>query len=301
MDNYRAMAIFVQVVDCGSFSAAAEKLGITKSAVSQQVSQLEETLGTRLLHRTTRQLNLTEAGGIYLQGCRQMIEAAEEANLKLGQYSKEPSGTLKISCSHDFAADHLVPLLGPFLEKHPKLSLEIDGSDEVINLVEEQVDLAIRIGHLDESGWVARKIADIQEVIVAAPDYLERHGAPQEPSEMASHYWVAFTRKSHPYQLRLQGPTGEQHKVRLYGKARSNSAPSVREMIKAGMGLGQLLQLNVIKEMQNGELVQILSEYRSEAVGIYAIYPQRTFLPLKVRAVIDYLIENKAALGLNKQ
>ena len=298
MDKYRAMAIFVQVVDHGSFSAAAKKLGITKSAVSQQVNQLEETLGTRLLQRTTRQLNLTEAGEIYIEGCRQMIDAAEGANQRVGLYSSEPSGTLKISCSHDFAASHLVPLLGPFMEKYPKLSLEIDGSDEVINLVEERVDLAIRIGRLTESGWVARKIGEAEEVIVASPSYLESHGTPQEPSDLASHYWVSFTRRTQPFQLLLQGPSGKQQKVRLYGRARSNSAPSMLEMVKAGMGIGQVLKLMVMPELDNGQLVQILSEYRSEAVGIYAVYPQRAFLPLKVRAVIDYLIENRTKLGV---
>lgn len=298
MDNYRAMAIFVQVVDHGSFSAAAKKLGITKSAVSQQVNLLEETLGTRLLHRTTRQLNLTEAGEMYIEGCRQMIDAADGANQLIGQYSKEPSGTLKISCSHDFAADHLVPLLGPFMETYPKLSLEIDGSDEVINLVEERVDLAIRIGRMTESGWVARKIGEAEEIIVASPSYIQRHGVPEVPSDLANHYWVAFTRRTQPYQLLLQGPTGTQQKVRLYGRAHSNSAPSMREMVKAGMGVGQILKFMVKQELESGQLVQILHEYRSEAVGIYAVYPQRSFLPLKVRAVIDYLVENRAKLGV---
>ena len=300
MDNYRAMAIFVHVVDHGSFSAAAKKLGVTKSAVSQQISQLEEVLGTRLLHRTTRQLNLTEAGEIYLAGCRQMIDAADEANQQVGQFSKEPSGTLRISCSHDFAAGYLVPALGPFMESYPKLSLEVDGSDEVINLVEDQVDLAIRVGHLNESGSIARKIGDLQEIIVASPSYLDRYGIPQEPSELANHQWVAFTRKKQPYQLRLLGPKGDQQKIRLYGRARSNSAPSMREMIKAGMGIGQILKLMVMPELEDGRLVQVLSDYRSEAVGIYAVYPQRAHLPLKVRAVIDYLIENKIMMGLKR-
>ena len=115
---------------------------------------------------------------------------------------------------------------------------------------------------------------------------------------MASHYWVSFTRRTQPFQLLLQGPSGKQQKVRLYGRARSNSAPSMLEMVKAGMGIGQVLKLMVMPELDNGQLVQILSEYRSEAVGIYAVYPQRAFLPLKVRAVIDYLIENRTKLGV---
>lgn len=298
MDNYRAMAIFAQVIEYGSFSAAARKLGITTSAVSQQINQLEDVLGTRLLHRTTRQLNLTEAGEIYLDGCRQMMDAADLANQRIGQFSQEPSGTLRISCSHDFAAKHLVPLLGPFMDRHPKMSLDIDGSDDVINLVQEQIDLAIRIGHPEESGWISRKIGELQEIIIAAPSYLERNGTPKEPADLAHHHWVAFTRKRQPYQLRLSGPNGDQYKVRLYGRARSNSAPSMQEMIKAGMGVGLTLQLNVMDELANGELIQVLSEYRSEPVGIYAVYPQRTFLPLKVRAVIDYLMENKKRLGV---
>ena len=298
MDNYRAMAIFVQVVDHGSFSAAAKKLGITKSAVSQQINLLEEALGTRLLHRTTRQLNLTEAGEMYIEGCRQMIDAADGANQLIGQYSKEPSGRLKISCSHDFAADHLVPLLGPFMETYPKLSLEIDGSDEVINLVEERVDLAIRIGRMTESGWVARKIGEAEEIIIASPSYIERHGIPEKPADLANHYWVAFTRRTQPYQLLLKGPTGTQQKVRLYGRAHTNSAPSMREMVKAGMGVGQILKLMVKQELESGQLVQILHEYRSEAAVIYAGYPQRSFLPLKGRAVIDYLVDNRAKLGV---
>ncbi len=152
---------------------------------------------------------------------------------------------------------------------------------------------------MTESGWVARKIGEAEEVIVASPSYLKRQGVPKDPSELASHYWVAFTRRTQPYQLLLQGPTGKQQKVRLYGRAHTNSAPSMREMVKAGMGIGQILKLMVKSELESGQLVQILPEYRSEAAGIYAVYPQRAFLPLKVRVVIDYLIENRVKLGVS--
>lgn len=298
MNNYRAMAVFVQVVDSGSFSGAAEKLGITKSAVSQQISLLEEALETRLLHRTTRQLNLTEAGEIYLAGCRQMVEAANAANQEVGQYKKEPSGTVRISCSHDFATRHLVPSLGPFMDRYPKLSLDIDGSEEVINLVEEQVDLAIRIGHINESGWIARKIGNVNEIIVASPEYLKRHGTPRTPADLTNHHWVAFTQKAQPYKLKLLGPNGQKQQIRLYGRASSNSSTTTRAMIKAGMGIGQILQLGDLPEIDTGSLVQVLSDYRSEPIGIFAIYPQRSHMPLKLRATIDYLVENKETLGV---
>ena len=297
MEKFRAMAVFVQVVDSGSFSAAAGKLGITKSAVSQQITLLEEDVGIRLLHRTTRRLNLTEAGEIYLAGCRQMVEAAEAANQQLGQFSKEPSGTLRITCAHDFAASQLVPLLAPFMERYPKLSLYIDGSDQAINLVEEGIDLALRIGSLTESSLVARKICALPLMLVAAPSYLEQHGVPQVPAELVNHQWVAFTQLAQPYQLNLQGAQGRQQKVRLYGRASSNSHASTLEMVISGMGIGRFFEQDVVRKLEEGRLVQVLSNYRLEPEGLYAVYPHRAYMPLKVRAVINYLIENRAALG----
>jgi len=293
MENYRAMAIFVQVVECGSFSAAARRLGITKSAVSQKVSLLEEELGTRLLQRTTRKLSVTEAGDLYLVSCRQMVEAAQRANQQIGQYRQEPSGTLRISCSQDFAANHLVPVLAPFLEQHPKLSLEIDGTDEVVDLVEEQVDLAIRIGHLPESGLVVRKLSDIDEVLVASPAYLEKHGTPQTPVALVNHQWITFTRMAQPRQINMTSRQGQQQKVRLYGRAQTNSASTAHQMAVNSMGITRLLKLMVQKDLQEGLLVQVLPCYQLEPSGLYVVYPQREHMPLKVRAAIDYLVENR--------
>ena len=297
MNNYRAMAVFVQVVDSGSFSAAAGILGITKSAVSQQVTLLEKDVGARLLQRTTRRLNLTEAGEIYLAGCRQMVEAAETANQQVGQFSKEPSGTLRITCSHTFGANQLVPLLAPFMELYPKLSLFIDGSDQAINLVEEGIDLALRFGHLTESSLVVRKICELPLLLVAAPSYLKQHGVPQVPAELVNHQWVAYTQLAQPYQLNLLGAQGQQQKVRLYGRACSNSHASTREMVISGMGVGRFFRKDIVRELEEGRLVQVLSDYRLEPVGLHAVYPHRAYVPLKVRTVIDYLIKNRAALG----
>ena len=298
MENYRAMAIFVQVAECGSFSAAARKLGVTKSAVSQQVRQLEEALGVRLLHRTTRKLSLTEAGELYLQGCRQMVEAAEEASQQVGAYRSEPSGILRVSCSQDFAANYLVPVLGPFFDRYPKLALDIDGSDQIVDLVEEQIDLAIRIGHLVESGLVARKIGDMRELLVAAPEYLSRQGSPKTPADLVNHQWVAFTRRLNPYQLTVKKTDGQRQTVRLYGRAKSNSASTTKQMVVSGMGVGRFLELMVRREIEQGSLVPVLPDYPLESVGLYVVYPQRVHMPLKVRSVIDYLVENSLGLGV---
>ena len=297
MNHYRAMAIFVQVVESGSFAGAAKKLGVTKSAVSQHISMLEGDLGIRLLQRTTRRLSLTEAGDLYLDGCRQMVEAAEIANQKIGQYRKEPSGTLRISCSQDFAANNLVPLLTPFLERYQKLSLDIDGSDQVIDLVKEQIDLAIRIGHLPESGVVARKISNLSEMLVTAPCYLQRFGAPREPADLTKHQWIALTQMTQPYQVSLQGEQGQRQVIRLYGRARSNSASTVQQMAVNGMGIARLLEVMVRQDLKLGRLVQVLPNYRMEPVGLYAVYPQQTYVPFKVRAVIDYLVEMRNAFS----
>ena len=295
MDKYRAMAVFVQVVESGSFSGAAGKLGITKSAVSQQITLLEEDVGTRLLHRTTRRLNLTEAGEIYLTGCRQMVEAADAANQQVGQFSREPSGTLRITCADNIAASQLVSLLAPFMELYPKLSIDIDGRDQAVNLVEEGIDLALRFGPLADSSLVARKICDIPLLLVAAPSYLERHGVPQVLAELVNHKWVAFTQPKDPWQLNLQGPQGQQEKVRLYGRAWSNRYALVQEMVINGLGIGSFLRSDIVRELQEGRVVQVLSDYRPKQVSLYAVYPHRNYMPLKVRTVINYLIENKAA------
>lgn len=226
-----------------------------------------------------------------------MVEAAEAANQQVGQFSKEPSGTLRITCSHDFAANQLVPLLAPFMERYPKLSLYIDGRDQAINLVEEGIDLALRIGTLTESSLVARKIGDLPLMLVAAPSYLEQHGAPQAPEELVNHQWVAFTQLAQPYQLILQGAQGQQQKVRLYGRACSNSHASTLEMVISGMGIGRFFKQDVARILEEGRLVQVLPDYRLEPESLYAVYPHRAYIPLKVRAVINYLIENRAELG----
>jgi len=293
MENYRAMAIFVHVVQCGSFSAAAERLGITKSAVSQQISQLEDELNTRLLQRTTRKLHLTEAGELYLAGCRKMVEAAEVASYELGRLKNEPTGTLRITSSTDFAARGLIPLIAPFMSRYPKLSLDFDGSDAAINLVEEGIDLALRIGNLSDSNLVARKIADIPIALVAAPAYLETYGEPQEPADLIKHQWIALTQISTPYQVTLKGEYGQSKKVRLYGRACSNNTIIAREMAVAGMGIAQLLANTVQNELVGGQLKRVLPDYHIEPLGLYAVYPQRSHVPLKVRVLIDYLIENR--------
>lgn len=297
MDKYRAMAVFVQVVESGSFSAAADKLRITKSAVSQQITQLEEEVGTRLLHRTTRRLNLTEAGEIYLNGCRQMVEAAEEANQQISQLSSEPSGTLKISCSDNIAANPVAQLLAPFMDLYPKLSLQIDGRDQAVDLVKEGIDLALRFGPLPDSSLVARKICDIPLILAAAPSYLKQHGTPQTLAELVDHQWVAFTQLKDPWQLQLLGPREQKEMVQLQGRAWANSYIAGLEMVINGMGIGRFLKNDIVRDLDQARLVQVLPDYRLERVGLYAVYPHRNYVPLKVKTLIDYLIENKAEFG----
>ncbi len=291
MENFRGMSIFVHVVNSGSFSAAARQLGITKSAVSQQVTQLEDQLGTRLLHRSTRNLNLTEEGATYLQGCRQMVEAAEEANASLSQLKTTPSGTLRLTCSIEFSAHFLVPIIKDYLTDHPKMNIELLAEDQVVNMVEEGVDLALRIGELKESSLIARKLGQLELVLCAAPSYLEQFGTPQSPEELTEHNWLAFTQLPTPTQLQLQHPSGQELHIRLSGRVRSNNTLSIRQMLLSGIGISQAISYLVQKELQNGKLVRLLPEYNLPVLGLYAVYPRREHVPLKVRLFIDYILQ----------
>ncbi len=292
MENYRGMAIFVQVVESKGFSAAARKLGLTKSAISQQITQLENELGTRLLNRSTRNLSLTEPGVEYYRGCAQMVEVAASTNAHLSLIKQEPHGTIRLACPYDFGSRHLAPLLTGFLRQYPKLKLDLYAEDQVINMVEEGIDLTLRIGHPANSALVARKITTLPLILCAAPEYLAIHGTPQTPEDLLQHDWIAFTQWAAPNQLILKNAAGRQWKLRLHGTIRTNSSLSIQSFAVAGMGIGRLPKFSVESLVRQEKLAVILPEYRMEPLGLYALYPDRQHLPLKVRLIIDYLIDH---------
>ena len=264
---------------------------MAKSAVSKQVSQLEQEVGIRLLNRTTRQLSLTEAGEIYYQHCLKLIWQAEQALDELRQYQKVPTGKLKITSPISFGTNHLVPVVQKIRQDYPELKIELLLEDRIINMVEEGIDLSIRIGWLQESNLVAKKICDSRMHLIASPEYILKHGAPSSPEDISEHSWVALSLLSSPLRWVFKDENGE-HAVQVSSDLRSNSVDTVAALVAAGQGITALARYVVEKELSSGELEVILPNYQIDPVGIYAVYPHREHTPPKIRVFIDYLMKH---------
>jgi len=193
LDDLKRMVIFTHVVESGSFSGAARRLGIAKSAISKHVSQLEQNIGVRLLHRTTRSLSLTDVGETYFQNCVRLKTVLEEAKQCTRALQDEPRGMLRISCPSSFGIEHITPLLNTFLQQYPELNAELLLDDNVVDMTKSGIDLAIRVGWLPDSSLRARKLKDTPRLLCASPDYIERMGLPEKPQDLIQHEWVIFT------------------------------------------------------------------------------------------------------------
>lgn len=290
MDRFEEIQTFVRVVKAGSLSGAAERLNIAKSAVSRRLADLEARLGVQLLTRTTRRLNLTESGRQYYERCLTILADMEEAELAITSGDIALSGTLRIAAPVSFGISHLSPVLDEFLLQHPELKLELDLNDRTLNFMEEEVDLAIRIGRLEDSSLVARKLADTQMIVCASPDYLTKYGEPTHPQELEQHTGLGYSySKSHYWHF-----IGEDNKdipVRINERMRANNGDV---LLKAAIdGLGIIMTPDFIgnNAIQNGQLIPILTDYGLTAGDIYAIYPRQRYLPQRLRVLIDYLVE----------
>lgn len=293
MDDLRRMAIFAAVVEHRSMSAAARALGTSPSAVSQQVRQLERTGGVTLLHRTTRKLTLTAAGERFHADCAAMVAAARRAQAQLALSRDAPSGELRLSATVGFAR-HVAPALGALLAGHPTLTLQLLVDDAPIDLVAARIDLAIRFGQLQDSTWVARRLAAFEMLLCAAPGYLQRHGAPLQPADLASHQWLAFERKGNAVPLDLLGPDGRALSLQARARIGSNNQLSLQQMCVAGLGLARLARVDVDEDLRAGRLLPVLPPWRLAPLDVWAVTPQRDAQPAKVRhaaqALQDYLL-----------
>lgn len=291
LDNLKRMAIFAAVVDAGSFSGAARRLGLAKSAVSKHVSMLEKNLGVPLLHRSTRQLNLTDIGESYYQSCRRMMEAVDEAQQATDGLQGEPRGVLRVTSPVSVGERVLAPLIRSFMDAYPEVQIELLLEDSFTDMVKEGIDVGVRVGWLPDSGLRARKLGDVPRMICASPDYLARHGTPSTPEELAEHDWVIFTLLPSPQHLTLNR-NKETRTVALRGKARTNNSSAARALMLEGVGIGVLSDFLVAEDIWAGRLVLLLPEYRVPDAGIYAVYqPHKTPQP-KIRHFIDHLATN---------
>lgn len=293
MDKLNAISVFCKVIETQSFTQAANQQNISVAMASKLVSQLEEHLKTRLLQRTTRKIVPTEAGMLYYQRCQAILLDLSEADSSISNMATSLQGNLLISVPRDFGLLYISPNLPKFIELHPNLHVEIEFEDKRVDLVAEGYDLALRIGYMQDSSLVARKISSTPMHFVASPSYLESRGTPLTPDDLEYHQGLLY--KSSLNQAHWQSTKANQiQRYKIQSKVVSNNGMALLEMTKAGLGISNLPGFFVKDALASGELVEILSEYRQKPLDIYVVYPNRRHLPAKVRAFIEFL----ASLGL---
>jgi DNA-binding transcriptional LysR family regulator len=288
MDNLTGMMVFAQVVQAGSFSKAAENMGMSKSSVSKKVTYLEDRLGVRLLNRTTRKLSLTEVGHVFYERCERIMSEAEEAELAVTRLQDEPRGHLKISAPVSFGVKHLGRPLAVFLAKYNDLSVDVQLNDRYVDIVDEGFDLAIRIGRLPDSSLIAKKIGVSRLVVCASPEYWQKNAKPNHPRELEDMNCLIYTLSRNaggwPYQ-----ENGTTQLVKIDGDVKANNGDIIRDMAINGSGVAVSPAFIVGQELANGKLQAVLEEYEVEPINIYAVYPHNRHLSAKVRLFVDFL------------
>jgi len=295
METLTGMRLFARVVEAGSFSEAGRRLGLAPSSISRQISTLEDTLGARLMNRTTRKLNLTEAGQLYYQHVSRILADIEEANLAISQLERAPRGTLRLNVPVVFGRLHIAPALPAFLARYPEVTIDLTMTDNFVDLVEEGADLAIRIADLKDSSLIARKLAPSRRVICASPAYFERWGMPEKPEDLTRHNCLTYKFTPGSRQVwRLKGPD-RVCEVKVSGNLQSNNAEALYAAAREGLGLCMLATWNVGEDIRRGALRTIFPEFEVSPtdldISVYAVYPQNRHLSAKVRAFVDFLVE----------
>ena len=288
MDRLRAMQVFTEVADRGSLTDTGKALDISRAMVSRYLESLESWLGVRLLHRTTRRVSLTDAGAEALQRCRQMLDLSHDVETAAGARSAAPSGKLRITTSNSFAQAHLAAALSDFLKLHPRTQVELIVLERAVNLVEERIDLAVRISNQLDDTLVARRIATCRSAICAAPAYLAAHAAPKTPEQLRTHPCITHARVGRT-EWRL-ARDGQSVKVPVSGPLQSDEVAVVRAAALEGLGVAQLPTYFISDDLSRGRLVRLLPKYEPETLGIHAVYLSRQHQPLLLRAMLDFLV-----------
>jgi DNA-binding transcriptional LysR family regulator len=290
MDRFQEMAVFAAVVDAGSFVGAADGLDISKAVVSRMVAELENRLGVRLLHRTTRKLSMTEEGQTFYTRCKALLADVEEAEAEVMTKTGQARGVLKLNVPVTFGNLNLAPLWGNFLAQNPEVTLDVTLSDRVVDLVEEGYDLAVRIGRLSSSSLVSRPLSNSRMVLCASPSYLKRQALPTHPSQLATHTIIAYSLLSTGDQWEFTGPKG-MVKVKVIPRMKTNSGDTCLRAALDGHGIILQPSFIVNESLDSGKLIEILPSYRSVEFGIYAVYASRHNVSPKVRILVDFLMK----------
>ncbi|SFM54941.1 LysR family transcriptional regulator [Rugamonas rubra] len=289
MDQLAAMRALRRVVELGSFTAAADALGISHTIVSRQVRQLEQQLGAQLLNRTTRRLVLTGAGKDYYEASRQILDAIDDADRAVGQHQARPTGSLRINAPMAFGTLELANWLPQFIARYPELNIDLVCNDRIVDLIEEGFDVALRLTRdLPDSTLVAKRLASSQVMLVASPAYLREHGAPAVPSDLLRHNCLTYTLAERPNEWSFTSADGARETVAVKGNLRANTGIALRTAALAGTGIATTASFIVHEDVRRGELVRVLCDYTIRPRELYVLYPQNRHLSPKVRAFVDF-------------
>ncbi|HEY2872414.1 MAG TPA: LysR family transcriptional regulator [Reyranella sp.] len=291
IEHASEMAAFVRVVDARGFSAAAPALGLSPSAVSKLVTRLEARLGVRLLQRTTRALSLTAEGEAFYAAARRIVGEIAALEAEIGERRRTPHGLLRVTTALTFSTHQLAPIVGEFLTRYPAIQLELMPTDRVVDMIEESIDVAIRIGRLPDSSFMARKIGDDVRLVCAAPSYLAAHPAPQRPQDLTHHNCILSRDRAHlnRWPFRIDGRVRE---IEVDGRVAVSEGEAQLRLGLQGLGVVRLTRLTLTASIKRGELVPLLQDYSAEEpVPVHAIYPHRKHLASKVSAFVDFILE----------
>ena len=294
MDLLRALGTFVRVVETGSFSAVARETGTSHSAATRLISQLEDHFGARLFHRTTRKLSLTEDGQDLLNHARHLLEMTDEMEATLGRQRASPTGLVRVGVSPGVTT-LLVPQLPKIFERYPGLSVELVVGDRFGDLIEERLDLALQRGQSADSSLIARAIGTFGRVLVAAPTYLEKHGAPAHPTDLTQHSCVIHENGPDSVHWRFTGPEGPID-VTVTGPFRTDNSDVAHRAAVAGYGIANLPELQVVDDIRAARLYRLLADYPSGRGQVFVVYPSRRHLAPRTRVMIDFFVEMGHAL-----
>jgi len=285
------MVIFVEVVNSGSFTLAAQNSGHSTSYISKEINKLESRLGVRLMHRTTRSLSLTPEGEIYFQQCQQIINDAEQAEETLNGRQLEPKGLLRISCPTSFGHSRMQSIFARFLAQYPFVNLELDLSNRKVDMISEGFDVLLRgSAQLDDSTLISRKVFSSYGVIIASPDYLQREGTPQTPAELSQHKVINYSHLKQPNTWSMVDSAGRQHQVQVQSRVLTNSPEMELSLCIDGQGITRMPRFNLHDEIETGKLVELFSDFQRQEINLYLIYPSRKYVSSKVRCFIDFVV-----------
>ncbi len=285
-EQLKSMVVFAQVVEQGSLSAAAKHIGLSRAVVSYHIKKLEAQLDVKLLNRSTRSISLTEAGQHYYQRCHNIAEQAEAANQQIENLKQEPEGLLKITCPVNVGLQTIVPALNEFRRLYPRIKLDVVLTDEVVNIIQEGIDLAIRGAPLPDSGLQASRLSTLQTCLCGSPDYFNRYGRPLTPTDLDQHDWVIYKLSSNTLKL---SKGSRSYSVKMRGSISTNNAAARTAFVEGGHGIARIPVYDALPRFKQGTLESVLDDYELSVIDIYGVFPPGSTSSKKLRLLIDFL------------